>query len=278
MKSSTGELYSRTGAILVSGAIVAALAVANTASAQSTTAAGATTGASGTHQSWGGRGGAGMAHNGVFGTVSAISGDMITISSKGYGANATTKTYTVDATNATVMKSNAASSVSAIAVGDTIMAQGTVSGTSVTATKIMDGMMMPGKGGAGMGPGMMGRGMASSTMAIKGNGQPVVGGTVSVVSGTTLTISNASNVTYTVDASSATIDKGNATSSISDVAVGDRVIVQGAVSGNSVTASSIIDQGAIPTSATGTTGSAHVAAGGFLGSIGSFFHKLFGFF
>ena len=42
----------------------------------------------------------------------------------------------------------------------------------------------------------------------------------------------------------ATVVKDNATSSISAIASGDNVIVQGTVNGTAVTASSVIDQGA----------------------------------
>ena len=50
----------------------------------------------------------------------------------------------------TVTKNNTASSVASIAVGDTVMVQGTVSGTNVTATTIRDGIGAPGtKSGAG---------------------------------------------------------------------------------------------------------------------------------
>src|ERR1700739_1563294 len=91
-------------------------------------------------QSWGGpRGGMMQRAPGVFGTVSAISGDTITLQSKGFGQNATATTYTVDATNATVTKNGSASSLSSIEGGDTLMVQGTVSGDNVTATKINDG-------------------------------------------------------------------------------------------------------------------------------------------
>jgi len=55
-------------------------------------------------------------------------------------------TYTVDASSATVLKGDvtgkpAASTFSAVAVGDTVMVDGTVSGTSVTAKMIIDGPM-----------------------------------------------------------------------------------------------------------------------------------------
>ena len=79
------------------------------------------------------------AYNGVFGTVSAISGTTLTVTSNAQNGGTAT-TYIVDASSATVTKSGTASSVSAIAVGDTIMVRGTVSGTNVTAKTIMDGM------------------------------------------------------------------------------------------------------------------------------------------
>jgi hypothetical protein len=205
---------------------------------------------------------------GVFGTVASVSGTTLTVTSKA-GPNGTpaAATYTVDASSATVTKNNAASSVSAIAVGDTVIVQGAVSGTSVTAKTIRDGVMQ-------------GPGMKPQAPIIKGNGEPVVGGAVASISGTTLTVTNKSNVTYSVDASSATIEKGNATSSISNVAVGDNVVVQGTVNGNSVVASSVMDQGAA--SASGNSGGAgammHGPMGGVLGVIGGFFQHLFGFF
>jgi hypothetical protein len=208
---------------------------------------------------------------GVFGTVASVSGDTLTVTSKmgpitsaAGSANASGTTYTVDATNATVMKAGASSSVSAIAVGDTVLVTGTVSGTSVTATTIRDGMLM----------GQNGR--PSTTPIIQGNGEPVIGGTVSAISGSTLTVTNKSNVTYSVDASNATIEKKNAASTLSTVAVGDSVVVQGAVNGTSVTASSVMD-GGVP-SAQGTSTPHPGGMQGFLGGIGSFFHSLFGFF
>jgi hypothetical protein len=218
-----------------------------------------------------------MAGHGVFGTVSAVSGSTLTITSKGFGQSATTQTYTVDASSATVMKDNATSTLSAVAVGDTVMVAGTVSGTNVAATMIRDGMpkMMP--GGMGGGPGMRGGHASSTPMNIpQGNGEPVIGGAVTAVSGSSITVTNKSNVTYTVDATSATVTKDNATSTLSAVAVGDNVIVQGTVNGNAVTASSVLDQGVSKTQS--GSGPAKGGMGGILGGIGSFFHSLFGFF
>ena len=77
----------------------------------------------------------------VLGKVTAVNGATITITgSRPMGA---TTTYMIDATNAVVIKNAATSSVSAIAVGDMIVVQGKVVGTSVTATRVIDGLGRP---------------------------------------------------------------------------------------------------------------------------------------
>lgn len=214
---------------------------------------------------------------GIFGTVSAISGNSLTVTGKqGYGSTTATTTYTVDATNATVTKNNAASTVSAIAVGDTLMIQGTVSGTSVTATTIRDGVM-PG--------GTRPNGNGTAQPAIQGNGQPVVAGSITAINGNSITITNKSNVTYTVDATNAKfVVKGIASPTISNLAVGDNLVIQGTVNGTSVTASSIIDQKAPANSNTTNSGSGQPSSPGIFGGIGhmfggigNFFKHMFGF-
>jgi hypothetical protein len=86
-------------------------------------------------------------HNGekpaAFGVVAGVSGTTILLDSK-LPKTATT-TYTVDASNATIIKGigkNATTTiaVSDIAVGDRLVVRGTVSGTTITATKIRDGL------------------------------------------------------------------------------------------------------------------------------------------
>ena len=119
-------------------------------------------------------------------------------------------------------------------------------------------------------PGANGQPGTMPTSPITGNGQPVIAGTISAVSGDTLTVTNKSNVTYTVDATNAKIVQGQTTIAVSNLAVGDSVVVQGTVNGNSVTASSVIDQ---KVSTTGTT----TQPRGFFGMIGSFFSHIFGF-
>ena len=217
---------------------------------------------------WGGRA------PGVFGTVSAINGTTLTVQSKGFGQNATATTYTVDASSATVTKSGSTSTLGAVAVGDTVMVAGTVTGSNVVATTIRDGVM----GRGGMRPGGM---HASSTEAvIQGNGQPVIGGAVTAVNGSSLTVTNKSNVTYTVDVTNAKIVKAGATSTIASVSVGDNVVVQGTVNGTAVVASSVLDQGApvVQTNTTTPTSAPQGRGGGFMGMMGGFFHSLFGFF
>lgn len=256
--------------------VYAFIALATLATLTTAVPAFAATTAPTTPPAWGNHMGGGKNHSnfknmkpGVFGTVVSVSGDIITVTGKqGFGTTATTTTYTVDATNATIMKNNVAGTISSIVVGDTIMAQGTLTGTNLVATTIRDGAMMRGPG-----PKTTTTGSAiSQTSPITGNGQPVVAGTVSTTDGsTTITITNKSNVSYTVNVASAKIVQGQNTIAVSNIAVGDSVIVQGTVSGNSVTASSVIDQ-----KAGGTTTTTQPSKG-FFGSIGSFFSHLFGF-
>jgi hypothetical protein len=250
---------------------------------------------------------------GIFGTVTAVNGDTLTVNAMNFRGPhpmnatssapiATTTTYTVDATNATVTKNGATSTVSAISVNDKVLVRGTVSGTNITATAINDGVTGNQPGGPIMFRGRFGNGTSSTSTwnnsstwptgirptgsaltALQGNGEPIVGGTVTAVNGAMFTVvTNTGNVTYSIDGTNATVLKGNATSSVSSVAVNDRVIVQGTVNGTAVTASTIIDQGAAPSkSGNGTSTSPHGmmgGIGGFFGGIGSFFQHLFGFF
>ena len=240
-------------------------------------------------QGWGGGGmHRGGGAPGVFGTVNAVNGTTLTVTAK-VRPNATSTAaptvYTVDASNAKIYKGSAMSavSVSNIATGDTVMVQGAVDGSNVTATIIRDGVVGGMIGRPGMPGGQVLDHGASSTpggaSAIKGNGEPVVGGSVTAISGASLTVTNASNVTYTIDTTSATIVKNGTTSTIASVAVGDGVVVQGAVNGTSITASSVIDHGARGTqaSSTGPGGPRGGSFGGIFSAIGGFFQHLFGF-
>lgn len=215
--------------------------------------------------------GMGQTHRmpGVFGTVSAINGTTITVTGKAgprEGQEGTATTYTVDATNAKVTKNGTTSSLSNIAVGDTIMVQGTVDGSNVTATEIRDGFGEMRTAEPRNPP---------KNPVIQGNGEPVIGGSVSTINDMTLTITNKSNIVYTVDATNASIIKMGTSTTISNVAVGDNLVIQGTVNGTSVTASSIIDQGAA-SAASGTPNTSKPRIG-FFGAIGNFLSRLFGF-
>jgi hypothetical protein len=72
---------------------------------------------------------------------------------------------------------------------------------------------------------------------------PHISGTVSAISGSTLTVTNATGTVYTVDASSAKVMEGLFVSglSVSDIRVGDKILIRGTVNGTSVTAKSISD-------------------------------------
>lgn len=155
--------------------------------------------------------------NGISGTVTAVNGNSLSVS----GKNGTT--YTVDATNATVKKAGSSIQVSSIAVGDVVMVRGTVSGTSVTATAIMDGVPRMGMGNK--------------------NG---IAGTVTAVSGTTITLTSRNGTVYAIDASSAKLTTGfraKTPITVSDVKVGDLIVASGTVSGTSVVATTVNDNG-----------------------------------
>ena len=160
----------------------------------------------------------------VMGTVAAVSGSTITVT----GHDGTT--YTVDASAATITKGFGpqATAIAAanVSVGDTVMAMGTLTGTNLVATKIVDGM--PSDAGTG------------------GQWQkPAVSGTVTAVSGTTITVTGDDSTVYSVDASAATFAKANAaegsTITIAGVAVGDHVAVEGTTNGTSVVATKVVD-------------------------------------
>lgn len=202
---------------------------------------------------------------GVAGVVTAKSGTVLSLTDGRSGT-----VYTVETSGATFSNAGAASTLADIAVGDRVMIEGTVSGTGVTATTVHEGGMM--RGGRG---GMMGNASSSPMAAIAGDGKPVVMGTVASVSGASFTLTNNAG-TYTIDASNAKVVKPGVTSAtIGNVAVGDVVTVQGAITGTAVVASSVIDQ--TPVASATVSGSSPDTHRGFAGAFGRFFSKLFGF-
>lgn len=214
----------------------------------------------------------------VIGEVKAINGNVLSIESKiNPGIRplnpvpASTTIYSVLTSSSTkITKDNQNASFSDIKVGDLIMVWGTKNNTEITATAIKINTHLPIQARQNIPP-------------FQGNGQPVVGGTITAINGNQLTITNKSNVTYTVDATNAKIIKNNATSSISSLNVNDNVIIQGTVNGNSVVASSIIDRGPTPNPIQQNNSNQPInqnqgLMNRFFRGIGGFFHNLFGFF
>ena len=233
----------------------------------------------------------GMARPAAVGKVSAINGTTLTVvqaARPAFGSSTAataTTTFTVNASGATVYKNNATSTLSSIVTGDTVVVQGSISGTSISATVIRDGfyMMRPMGGMAGSSTSPFRRGNASSTSpfsAITGNGEPIVAGNITTINGSSITINNKSDASYTVDISSAKIiGSRGATTTASSLSVGDDVIVQGVINGSSITASSVIDQkGRMGETASSTANhKLQPQSQSIFAAIGGFFSHIFGF-
>lgn len=77
----------------------------------------------------------------IVGKVTAVSGTTLTVDALRRSATSTaTTTFMVDASKAVVRKGNATTTVSTISTGDTVLVQGTLNGTSITASLIIDGV------------------------------------------------------------------------------------------------------------------------------------------
>ena len=164
----------------------------------------------------------------VIGKVTAVSGTTVTVQSKG------ATVYTVDATNAKITKGFGKNvqtlTVANIAVGDTVVVLGTVSGSSVTATSIVDGAGFP------MGKGPMRGGLNKGSRGVMGS--------VTALNGSSFTVQsrgmgkNAQPITYIVNTiSTTTFAKDSKTASLSDVVVGGNVMVVGTVDATAKTIS-----------------------------------------
>ena len=79
------------------------------------------------------------------GTVSTIDGNTLTIFSKMRNSSTTKKTYTVDATNAKIIKEGTSTVISNIAIGDVVVVKGKVNGTIITAKSIRDEVILKNK-------------------------------------------------------------------------------------------------------------------------------------
>lgn len=208
---------------------------------------------------------------GIFGTVTAISGNTITVQTKTFVKGSTSSTaaaYTVNADAAIIDKNKTAIAIAGISIGDTVMVEGTVSGSVVTAARIHDGVMVKGAPDTKSNTGNDTKNKGDATIP-DGNGQPVVGGTVTAVNGNTITFTNKGNVAYTADVTNAKIIKNGTVATASTIAVGDTVLAQGTINGSSVVAVTFIDSAK-------ASQNEKDASHGFFVSIGNFFSRLFG--
>ena len=202
----------------------------------------------------------------VVGKVSAVSGDIITVVSNKGQNNATSATFMVNAANAKILRGETVITISDVAIGDNVVVQGTVTGNNVVAATIRDGKVGNGNDEQ--------NDNNQALLQIKGNGQPIVAGTVTAVNASMLTITNSANVVYTVDATNAKVTQGKDNIALLNVKVGDAIIVQGSVNGTAIVASTIIDQAKI---AKEKNGKENQPKKRFFGSMGQWFRRLFGF-
>ena len=82
----------------------------------------------------------------VGGAITAISGNTLTVTNK------SNVTYAVDATSANFLQGSATIAISGVKVGDTVVVQGTVNGTSVTASTVIDQGQQAAAGATGTTP------------------------------------------------------------------------------------------------------------------------------
>ena len=147
---------------------------------------------------------------GITGTVDAISGTTITLTAKN-----STK-YNVEASNAKIVKAGSTIALTAIQVGDTLLVKGKVSGTDVSATAIIDGI--------GFKKGVR----AIKNEFVKGN---ITFGKITSLNGSTFTVeSHNKNATTTISVTTTattTFKKDAATASLTDLAVGEHVLIAG---------------------------------------------------
>jgi hypothetical protein len=151
----------------------------------------------------------------VTGTVASVSGSVITLTAKNGGS------YAVNAASAKIMKSGAAVDVSTIQAGDLLMARGTLSGLSMTATTIVDGVVQKPVNTT-----------EQKTEANKGTHR--VMGAISAINGTSLTLTLPARQGQTVvsqtvqTGGSTTVTKDKAAATFADLATGQNVMITGA--------------------------------------------------
>ena len=195
----------------------------------------------------GGQGGGPRGGGGVFGTIKAIDGPSLTVTTNDGS------TETVTTTRATTTTRAVAAALSDVKIGDQVVVMGTGT-TTIAATSITD----TGTNAATAAP--AGAGQAGGSRANGGGGPPgggpfgaggeLIAGTVAQVGSGALTVTESSGTTVAVKTSSSTTVTTVETIDVADLAVGQSVIVRGTTSNGTVTATAIetgalaADQGA----------------------------------
>lgn len=186
---------------------------------------------------------------GITGTVTAVSSASITVNGKHASS---TGSFVVDVSNARFFKNSATTTISSIIVGDTVFVQGAVNGTSAVAVAVYDGKL----------PAVIAKlqmhreekkderkedrqERREDRIADHMRGSAILG-VVTSVSGNTLLVdgkmgTGTASTTFTVDATNAKIFKDKATTTVSAIVAGDKVLIEGAVNGTSVSANVIFD-------------------------------------
>jgi len=142
----------------------------------------------------------------VSGSATGVNGNIIYLT----GTNGTS--YTIDATSASIRKAGTTIAVSSILSGDSLSVRGTLTGNNVVATSIMDGVASEGSNG----------------QAWSANRANFSAGTITTLNNPSFTMQT-STTTVTVNTNSSTIFKNaNAVASFANLAVGQRVYVNGA--------------------------------------------------
>jgi len=205
----------------------------------------------------GGRGERPQQLSGVSGTVTAVNGTTITVTTKD------NVVYTVDASGAIFRQTPAAPSatgsrpasntiaITDIKAGDTIMARGELKDLNLAAKEVIKGELP--LFNAGERPGQERRpGGENDRGPAIGAMRPRIIGSITAVNGTALTVTGADSAAYIVDAAKAKVfgaARGNGDKAVADLKTGDKVAVEGEFTVSPIVASAIIlepDAAALP--------------------------------
>ena len=223
------------GAVAIAGAAIFGVNLASHSSAT----------ASGPGGFAGGPGGAGFAGGpgrGTRGTIASIDGSTLTVKTA-------TGTAKVTTSSATAVSASSAGSLSSVSAGDHLLVIGSTSGSTVTATSIIDrgsaatstaNAGAPGGGGGGA-PSGAPTGTGGAGFLGGSGGGPPVSGTVTQVNAGHITMTGTDGTTYTVVATSATPITIEKPATLAGLATGEQVSVMGQTTGTTIAADRIIE-------------------------------------